>query len=225
LCAGPWVASSGYGRSSPSGALPKCRGLDPQPTIPVMAAHVAKATTKAHREGRRGHGDPRSGPARARCCCDLCATRLGFWDEMPARGRSPLGSWENMELFYHVSRDIELPRATHRVRRALHSRRCEACDAELEGGEPSEGGTYGLTFCADCRARLDRSGRTHPVRRVPRPTGRALGPSSGHPGRCSRRGSRPRAGRGVAACLSRGTFRCTRPRWPLAASRWALSRV
>lgn len=36
-------------------------------------------------------------------------------------------------------------------------RRCEACDAELEGGEPSEGGTYGLTFCADCRARLDRS--------------------------------------------------------------------
>ena len=62
-----------------------------------------------------------------------------------------------MELFYHVSRDIELPRATHRVRRAQHSRRCEACDAELEGGEPSEGGTYGLTFCADCRARLDRS--------------------------------------------------------------------
>lgn len=62
-----------------------------------------------------------------------------------------------MELFYHVSRDIELPRARHRVRRTTQTRRCEACDAELEGGEPSEGGTYGLTFCADCRARLDRS--------------------------------------------------------------------
>jgi hypothetical protein len=62
-----------------------------------------------------------------------------------------------MELFYHVSRDIELPRATHRVRAFATPRRCEACDAELEGGEPSEGGTYGLTFCADCRARLDRS--------------------------------------------------------------------
>jgi len=36
-------------------------------------------------------------------------------------------------------------------------RACEACGHELEAGEPSEGGTFGLAFCADCRARLDRS--------------------------------------------------------------------
>jgi hypothetical protein len=34
---------------------------------------------------------------------------------------------------------------------------CEACGAELEAGARSEGGTYGLSFCADCRDRLDRS--------------------------------------------------------------------
>ena len=62
-----------------------------------------------------------------------------------------------MELFYHVSRDIELPRAGRRMSLQVGSRACEACGAELEFDEPSEGGTYGLSFCAGCRDRLDRS--------------------------------------------------------------------
>jgi len=62
-----------------------------------------------------------------------------------------------MDLFYHVSRDIELPRSTRRTARDRAVRACEACGHELEPGEPSEGGTFGLAFCADCRARLDRS--------------------------------------------------------------------
>jgi len=62
-----------------------------------------------------------------------------------------------MDLFYHVSRDIELPRAGRRVAFQLGVRACEACGAELEANEPSEGGTYGLSFCAGCRDRLDRS--------------------------------------------------------------------
>lgn len=62
-----------------------------------------------------------------------------------------------MELFYHVGRDIELPRAGRRVAFQPGPRACEACGAELEAGARSEGGTYGLAFCADCRDRLDRS--------------------------------------------------------------------
>ena len=62
-----------------------------------------------------------------------------------------------MDLFYHAARDIELPRSTRRPTSARAARACEACGHELEPGEPSEGGTFGLAFCADCRARLDRS--------------------------------------------------------------------
>lgn len=62
-----------------------------------------------------------------------------------------------MDLFYHASRDIELPRSTRRSAADRSARACEACGHELEPGEPSEGGTLGLAFCADCRARLDRS--------------------------------------------------------------------
>ena len=62
-----------------------------------------------------------------------------------------------MDLFYHAARDIELPRSTRRLRAEGLVRACEACGHELEAGEPSEGGTFGLAFCAECRARLDRS--------------------------------------------------------------------
>jgi len=62
-----------------------------------------------------------------------------------------------MDLFYHASRDIELPRTSRRAAAERAVRACEACGHELEPGEPSEGGTFGLAFCADCRARLDRS--------------------------------------------------------------------
>jgi hypothetical protein len=62
-----------------------------------------------------------------------------------------------MDLFYHASRDIELPRSTRRSAAERGVRSCEACGHELEPGDPSEGGTIGLAFCADCRARLDRS--------------------------------------------------------------------
>jgi hypothetical protein len=62
-----------------------------------------------------------------------------------------------MDLFYHASRDIELPRTTRGAATPRAVRACEACGHELEAGEPSEGGTFGLAFCADCRARLDRS--------------------------------------------------------------------
>ncbi len=62
-----------------------------------------------------------------------------------------------MDLFYHVSRDIELPRAGRRIAFQIGARACEACGEELEANEPSEGGTYGLSFCAGCRDRLDRS--------------------------------------------------------------------
>jgi hypothetical protein len=63
-----------------------------------------------------------------------------------------------MELFYHATRDIEPPRASDAVRSQPGPRACEACGAELaSGGVGEEPGTYGLAFCADCRARLDRS--------------------------------------------------------------------
>jgi predicted RNA-binding Zn-ribbon protein involved in translation (DUF1610 family) len=62
-----------------------------------------------------------------------------------------------MDLFYHASRDIELPRSSRRSVAERFVRACEACGRELEPGEPSEGGTLGLAFCASCRAQLDRS--------------------------------------------------------------------
>ncbi len=64
-----------------------------------------------------------------------------------------------MELFYHVSRDLELPRSTRRLPADQAARACEACGRPVAfGGEPSEGGgTYGLVFCPECRTRLDRS--------------------------------------------------------------------
>ncbi len=62
-----------------------------------------------------------------------------------------------MELFYHVTRDIELPRTGRRVALQPGPRACEACGKELRTDEPSEGGTYGLSFCTACRDRLDRS--------------------------------------------------------------------
>src|SRR6185295_4611781 len=48
-------------------------------------------------------------------------------------------------------------RSSRRTTADRAMRACEACGHELEAGEPSEGGTFGLAFCADCRARLDRS--------------------------------------------------------------------
>jgi hypothetical protein len=62
-----------------------------------------------------------------------------------------------MDLFYHAARDIELPRSTRRTTAERAVRACEACGHELEPGEPSEGGAFGLAFCADCREHLDRS--------------------------------------------------------------------
>jgi hypothetical protein len=62
-----------------------------------------------------------------------------------------------MDLFYHASRDIELPRSSRRSAAERSVRACEACGNELEPGEPSEGGAFGLAFCAACRAQLDRS--------------------------------------------------------------------
>jgi len=62
-----------------------------------------------------------------------------------------------MDLFYHASRDIELPRSSRRSSAERSVRACEACGHELEPGEPSEGGALGLAFCAACRAQLDRS--------------------------------------------------------------------
>jgi hypothetical protein len=62
-----------------------------------------------------------------------------------------------MDLFYHASRDIELPRSSRRAAAERAVRACEACGNLLEQGEPSEGGTVGLAFCAACRDRLDRS--------------------------------------------------------------------
>jgi len=62
-----------------------------------------------------------------------------------------------MDLFYHASRDIELPRSSRRAATERAARACEACGNVLEPGEPSEGGTMGLAFCATCRAQLDRS--------------------------------------------------------------------
>ena len=62
-----------------------------------------------------------------------------------------------MDLFYHASRDIELPRTSRRAAAERVVRACEACGRTLDPGEPSEGGTFGMAFCADCRAQLDRT--------------------------------------------------------------------
>jgi hypothetical protein len=61
-----------------------------------------------------------------------------------------------MQLFYHGTRDIELPAATRRGPPPRASRQCEACGRRLTDADASEGG-HGLAFCVDCRNRLDRS--------------------------------------------------------------------
>lgn len=62
-----------------------------------------------------------------------------------------------MQLFYHGTRDIELPASSRRAPAPVASRRCEACGRGLTDGDASETGAHGLAFCADCRGRLDRS--------------------------------------------------------------------
>jgi len=62
-----------------------------------------------------------------------------------------------MQLFYHSTRDIELPTASRRAPALAVSRRCEACGRGLTDRESSETGAHGLAFCDDCRHRLDRS--------------------------------------------------------------------
>jgi hypothetical protein len=62
-----------------------------------------------------------------------------------------------MQLFYHGTRDIELPAASRAGPAPLASRRCEACGRALTDQEASQTGAQGLRFCAECRGRLDRS--------------------------------------------------------------------
>ena len=62
-----------------------------------------------------------------------------------------------MQLFYHGTRDIELPTAARRAPAPGVSRHCEACGKALSAEDASELGAQGLAFCAECRGRLDRS--------------------------------------------------------------------
>ena len=62
-----------------------------------------------------------------------------------------------MQLFYHGTRDIELPTAGRRLDPAAAARHCEACGRTLADSDASEGSANGLAFCADCRRRVDRS--------------------------------------------------------------------
>lgn len=62
-----------------------------------------------------------------------------------------------MQLFYHGTRDIELPTAARRAPAPSASRHCEACGKALSAEDASETGAQGLAFCAECRGRLDRS--------------------------------------------------------------------
>lgn len=65
-----------------------------------------------------------------------------------------------MRIFYHVTRDIELPAPGRPSASEGPARTCEACGGPIlapPGSEGSESGTYGLSFCAGCRDRLDRS--------------------------------------------------------------------
>ncbi len=95
-----------------------------------------------HPDGTRTHS----------ASANAVATRTG----MVGCGHASSGR-EVMELFYHATRDIEPPRTSDGARAQPGPRACEACGAELESGGPDEAGTFGLAFCADCRARLDRS--------------------------------------------------------------------
>jgi len=62
-----------------------------------------------------------------------------------------------MRIFYHVTRDIELPAPGRGASRDRPARACEACGGPIPLGEGSETGTYGLSFCPGCRERLDRT--------------------------------------------------------------------
>ncbi|MCE9636611.1 MAG: hypothetical protein K8T90_12975 [Planctomycetes bacterium] len=62
-----------------------------------------------------------------------------------------------MQLFYHGTRDIELPTAGRGALPSAGSRQCEACGQPLPGGDLSEATGNRLAFCADCRKRVDRS--------------------------------------------------------------------
>lgn len=62
-----------------------------------------------------------------------------------------------MRIFYHATRDIELPAPGRAPRADRPARACEACGGPIPAGDGSETGTYGLSFCPACRDRLDRS--------------------------------------------------------------------
>ena len=62
-----------------------------------------------------------------------------------------------MQLFYHGTRDIELPTAARRAPAPSASRQCEACGRRLTDADASETGAQGLALCGECRGRLDRS--------------------------------------------------------------------
>ena len=67
-----------------------------------------------------------------------------------------------MQLFYHGTRDIELPAAGRRGPPTAVSRHCEACGRELTRFDASESAGAALAFCQDCRHRLDNTAtRTH----------------------------------------------------------------
>lgn len=67
-----------------------------------------------------------------------------------------------MQIFYHVTRDIDLPRAGRRSQPAPESGVCEACGRRLapdaaRAGAAGANGTSGLAFCGECRERMKAS--------------------------------------------------------------------
>jgi hypothetical protein len=62
-----------------------------------------------------------------------------------------------MQLFYHGTRDIELPGAGRRGPPPAASRQCETCGRALSESEASNGGAQALALCGECRRRMDRS--------------------------------------------------------------------
>lgn len=75
----------------------------------------------------------------------------------------------SMQIFYHATRDIDLPRAGRRSQPAPDGGGCAACGTALpaDRAPPPPGGTRGargareLAICAECRARLAAS--AHPI--------------------------------------------------------------